>query len=131
MKLIADTNTFLCVALGEPERESIIVSTKSCDLVAPEILPYEIGNAISKMTRRSIVSSSQALKIHSISSQIPVSLVAVSIPQALLIASEHKIYAYDAYFLQAAIEHSCPILSLDKQLLRVAKILNITVKELS
>jgi hypothetical protein len=44
MKIIADTNTFLAVTLYEPERDSIIRLTVGHDLVAPNILPFEIGN---------------------------------------------------------------------------------------
>ena len=125
MKIIADTNTFLCVALGEPERESIIASTQSSALFAPEILPYEIANAISKMVRRKLITPKQAQETLNHSLQIPVSLKAVAIDKSLKIASEYGIYAYDAFFLQAAIENQAPIISLDKQLLKTASKLNI------
>jgi predicted nucleic acid-binding protein len=125
MKIIADTNTFLCVALGEPERESIIASTQSSALFAPEILPYEIANAISKMARRKLITPKQAQDTLNYSLQIPVSLKSVAIDKSLKIASEYGIYAYDAFFLQAAIENQAPIISLDKQLLKTASKLNI------
>jgi hypothetical protein len=48
MKIIADTNTFLAVALNEPEKPEIIRLTTGYDLVAPLILPFEIGNALSQ-----------------------------------------------------------------------------------
>jgi hypothetical protein len=38
-------NTFIAVALNEPEKDLIIRLTEGCDLVAPEVLPFEIGNA--------------------------------------------------------------------------------------
>jgi spore coat polysaccharide biosynthesis protein SpsF (cytidylyltransferase family) len=38
MKIIADTNTFIAVALNEPEKDLIIRLTGSCDLVSPEVL---------------------------------------------------------------------------------------------
>ncbi|MBW2167220.1 MAG: VapC toxin family PIN domain ribonuclease, partial [Deltaproteobacteria bacterium] len=41
MKIVADTNTFLAVALNEPEKDLIIRLTGSCDLVSPEVLPFE------------------------------------------------------------------------------------------
>jgi len=52
MKIIADTNTFLAVTLYEPERDTIIRLTVGHDLVAPNILPFEIGNALSAMLKR-------------------------------------------------------------------------------
>ncbi len=52
MDIISDTNIFLAVALNEPEKDSIIELTFDTAAVAPEILPYEIGNALSAMIKR-------------------------------------------------------------------------------
>ena len=46
MKLVADTSVFLAVTLEEPERARIIELTAGTELLAPEVLPFEIGNAI-------------------------------------------------------------------------------------
>jgi hypothetical protein len=52
MKIIADSNTFLAVALEEPEKKRIIELTVGHDLVAPEVLPFEIGNALTAMMKK-------------------------------------------------------------------------------
>ena len=52
MDIIADTNIFLAIALNEPEKEQIIQLTSGVNIIAPEILPYEIGNALSAMIKR-------------------------------------------------------------------------------
>ena len=52
MKIIADTNTFLAVTLYEPERDRIINFSIGHELIAPEVLPFEIGNALSAMLKR-------------------------------------------------------------------------------
>jgi hypothetical protein len=49
MKIIADTNTFLAVALNEPEKSEIIRLTMNHELIAPAILPFEIGKALTIM----------------------------------------------------------------------------------
>jgi len=51
MKLVADTNTFLAVVLNERERSGIIQTTTGYDLLAPDVLPFEIGNALSSMLK--------------------------------------------------------------------------------
>ena len=56
MKIIADTNIFLSVALEEESKKKIIKVSQGCDIYAPEILPYEIGNALSAMIKRNPVS---------------------------------------------------------------------------
>jgi len=131
MKAVADTNTFLSVALYEPEREAIIRSTADSNLISPEILPYEIGNAISKMVKRDLASPNKALEIFEFTQRIPVQLKSINISQALKISSRFQIYAYDAYFLQCAIENNAPIISLDQQMLKVARELNIKILEIS
>ncbi|PZD72223.1 hypothetical protein C1752_03809 [Acaryochloris thomasi RCC1774] len=52
MNIVADTNIFLAVTLEEESKDRIIEVTEGCSLYAPEILPYEIGNALSAMVKR-------------------------------------------------------------------------------
>lgn len=129
MNVIADTNTFLAVALGEPERDWIIEVSAEYSLVAPAVLPYEIGNALSAMIKRKQVTKQEALTAEKYANLIPVRLVPVDIQAALGLAIKHSIYAYDAYFLLAAQSLSHPILTLDKRMKAVARDLSLTVLE--
>lgn len=129
MNIIADTNIFLAVVLDEPEKQFIIDRTAKANAVSPEILPYEIGNALSAMIKRRQVTPEEALKAQVAADKIPVRLVTVDIHSALKIAIENNIYAYDAYFLQCAKLMSFPLLTLDKKMKQVAKKLNIEVLE--
>jgi len=52
MKIIADTNIFIAVALNEPEKDKIIRLTEGHDLIAPDVLPFEIGNALTAMMKK-------------------------------------------------------------------------------
>ena len=61
MNIISDTNIFLAVALNEPEKDTIIELTSNVTAVAPEILPYEIGNALSAMIKRKQVTYDEAI----------------------------------------------------------------------
>ena len=129
MKVIADTNIFLSVALEEKSKSKIVSLTQGCDIYAPEILPYEIGNAISAMVKRKQIHSSDAVSIFSITQKIPVKLIKVDIPKALSIATDKNIYAYDAYFIQSALSSSCSILSLDQKMIEVSRSMNIQILE--
>lgn len=131
MSLVADTNIFLAVALGEAQRVAIVQQTMGALLVAPEILPYEIGNALSAMVKRRQLTASEALQAHAAIDGIPVRLVSVDIQASLKIALEHKIYAYDAYFLQCARMFSWPLVSLDQRLLQVARQMDLDVVEIA
>jgi len=61
MKIVADTNTFIAVALNEPEKDMIIRLTEGYDLVAPEVLPFEIGNALTAMMKRTYSKPTRSL----------------------------------------------------------------------
>ena len=129
MQIISDTNIFLAVALDEPEKENIIRLTSNCDATSPNILPYEIGNALTSMTKRKQLTDNEAISTYKIASQIPVRLVSIDIQKALELALKYNIYAYDAYFLQCAQSLSCPLITLDKRMKQVAKDLNIKLLE--
>ncbi len=129
MKIVADTNTFLAVALNEPEKDWLIQVTDGHDLVAPAVLPYEIGNALSSLVRRKVMTASQLGPAWDAAVAIPVELSAVDARASLLLAGHFRIYAYDAYFLQCSLESKCPLLTLDGGMRRVAKQLDITLVE--
>jgi len=130
MDLVADTNIFLSVALNEPERERIIQLTTDASISAPEILPYELGNALSAMVKRKRLTTAEALKAHKAVNLIPVRLVSIDIQASLKMASEHGIYAYDACFLHCARVYSLPLLTLDERMKQVAEDLGLQVLEL-
>lgn len=129
MDIVSDTNIFLAVIFNEPEKDNIIQLTAGNDAIAPEILPYEIGNALSAMIKRKQITPEEALQAQESVNTIPVRLMSIDITQSLQLAIDFNIYAYDAYFLQCAINHSCSLLTLDNGLKKVAKQLNITILE--
>ena len=131
MKIVADTNTFLAVALDEPEKARLIEATDGNELVAPAVLPYEIANALSSLARRKIITGRQLAAAWDATAAVPVELATVNVRAALLLAGHFGIYAYDAYFLQCAQDTKCPLLTLDRGLKRVAQELSIELVELS
>jgi predicted nucleic acid-binding protein len=129
MKIIADTNTFIAVSLNEPEKDSIIQLTQGHDLIAPDVLPFEIGNALTAMMKKSSLKKEDVISAWEVVQQIPVDLRHTDIKSALRIAIKFNIYAYDAYFLECAENLRSPLLTLDIGLKRVARELGITILE--
>jgi len=129
MKITADTNTFLAVTLYEPERDEIIRLTLDHEIVAPDVLPFEIGNALSAMLKRKRISPNELIDIWDATQKIPVDLRNIDIRKALEIASQFNIYAYDAYFLTCALSLHCPLITLDRRMNEVAKVLGIPIME--
>jgi predicted nucleic acid-binding protein len=129
MQIIADTNILLAVALDEPERQRIIDLTVGAEVFAPEILPYEIGNALSALVKRRRLTADQAMVALAATRRIPVRLLVVDVAQALRLATDCGIYAYDAYVLHCARALSYPLLSLDARMRQVAAELKIRILE--
>lgn len=127
MEMIADASVFLAVVLDGTDRKWVIEKTSGSALSSPEVLPYGIANALSAMKRRGRLTDREALKAFSISQGIPVRLVPVRIHDALKIAVEFSIYAYDAFYLQCCLETKLPLLSLDNRMCEVAGSLSIKV----
>jgi len=129
MNIVADTNIFLAVALDEPEKEHIIQITSGINLISPEILPYEVGNALSAMVKRKQLTPEEALQAEQKTCSIPVRLVAVDVQKALKLAIKFNIYAYDAYFLHCTKSLKYPLFTFDKHMKQVASELNIEMLE--
>jgi len=131
MNIVADTNTFLAVAMGEPERTPILRATRNCQLLAPEVLPFEIGNALTAMLKRGTLEKDEIIPVWETVQRIPVDLRNVDIRSALEIGIANNIYAYDAYFLECSIRMRCPLITLDQRLQTVAHDLGISILEVN
>jgi len=129
MKIVADTNTFIAVALNEPEKDMIIRLTEGYDLIAPEVLPFAIGNALTAMMKRNALEAEEVILAWDMVQYIQVDLRRIDIRAALNIATQYNIYAYDAYFLECALNLRSPLLTLDRQMKGIAQEIGIQVME--
>lgn len=129
MEIVADASTFLAVVLDEADRNWVIEKTAGCSAVSPEVLPYEIGNALIAVRRKGRLNDREILRAFDISQRIAVRLVPVKIHDAMKIAIRFNIYVYDAYYLQCCLENKLALLSLDGRMCDIAKSLGIKVVE--
>ena len=129
MKIVADTNTFIAVALEEPEKRQIIQFTVGKELVAPEVLPFEVGNALTAMVKKRALDPNEVISAWDAVQTIPVELRRIDIQAALGLAVRFNIYAYDAYFIECALNLRCPMLTLDHRMKMVARDVGIRILE--
>ena len=121
MKIVTDTSAVIAVIFNEPHRQSLIEITRGADLLAPSSLPAEIGNALSAMFKRKRIVLEQALSAVLAYQEIAIRLSEIDLEWALQLADELDIYAYDAFFIDCALKHRSPLISLDKGLLNAAQ----------
>lgn len=129
MEVVTDTSIFLAVAMNEPEKGSLLKTTKGIQLIAPEILHYEIGNALTAMMKKGRIRAEEMIFVFSQVIQIPVDLRRTDIQEALSLAARYNIYAYDAYFLECAARIRQPLLTLDHGMKNIATKMGITLME--
>lgn len=131
MNLVVDTSVLIAVIANEPEKAALVSQTQGAVLFAPRSVHYEIGNAFSAMLKRGRITSEQAKMAIEIYVKIPLRFVDVDLIQAVELASQYKIYAYDAYVIACAINQNCPLISLDSGLIYVAKTVGLNVLEVT
>ncbi len=121
MNIVIDTSAVIAVIANEPEKERLIQLTKGFDLIAPQSIHWEIGNAFSAMFRRKQVTFQQSKEAIYSYQKIPIRLLETDLINALELSNRFNIYAYDAYMISCALKHNCPLISLDNKLLSSAE----------
>ncbi len=129
MRIVTDTSVIIAVIAGEPEKARLITATDGAELLAPESLHWELGNALAAQLRRGRLEANLVPVLLRAYRQIPIQFVEVSIEAALELAGELEIYAYDAYMVACATKYRCPLLTLDRGLMRAAKQSGVEVME--
>ncbi len=127
MKIIVDASVILAVVLEEPARPRMIEIARGRQLAAPEVLPFEVGNALSALARRNKLTPAETDEAWVAFSAIPVELCRVDLREALKIAADQSIYAYDAYYIECALRLRVSLLTLDRSLARTAGALGLKV----
>jgi predicted nucleic acid-binding protein len=129
MEIVIDTSALISVIVGEPERQRIVEVTSGNILIGPGSIPWEIGNAFSAMVKQNRITLKEAEKGLSIFMSIPIRYIDPDFTSALKLSKQANIYAYDAYFLDCAIRHKAPLLTLDRKVKTSAQNLNVETME--
>jgi predicted nucleic acid-binding protein len=127
--IVIDTSALIAVIANEPEKSRLISLTDGGLLIAPRSVYWEIGNAFSAMLKRGRISAEQVRAALQAFEEVPVRYVELGLKEALEIAERYDIYAYDAYLLAAALRYKSPLLSLDKQMVRLGDAVGVQMLE--
>jgi predicted nucleic acid-binding protein len=129
MNLVVDTSVIIAVLTSEPERAMLVELTSGINLIAPASVHWEVGNALAAMFKRGRIERRQVRQVLRAYERIPIRYLDVPLVEALELALEHGLYAYDAYVLGCALSQRCRLISLDKGLVRAARAAGIGVLE--
>ncbi len=120
MDIVVDTSVIVGIILEEPDKASLVSATSDAVLYAPQSLHWEVGNALTSAMRRNRIAPETARRALAAYEEIPIRFLDVDLDRSLSVAAEHRIYAYDAYFIVCALSMAAPLLTIDQLLARVA-----------
>ncbi|MDR3144805.1 MAG: type II toxin-antitoxin system VapC family toxin [Treponema sp.] len=127
MDVLLDASAIMAVILNEPNKDVVIKLTKGLTLLSPEIISYEIGNALISLYKRHKLKENAVIEAYKSFKKIPIRTLAVGMEKALEIACKYKVYAYDAYYLEAAKRLNLSLITFDIPMQNAALAMNITV----
>lgn len=119
-ELVIDASCILEFLLNQDNKDYIVAKVSNSKLVAPDCMGFEIGNAITKLIKRGLISIYEGVSVFHEYARIPIRFIEPEIPSAILIAGENKSYAYDAYYINVAEQMSLPLFTLDEQMQQIA-----------
>jgi len=122
-----DACAIMAVIVKEPERDLVIQLTQDAVMVSPNMVSYEIANALTKMMKKKLIEKERMINAYIFFKKIPIKTIESDIEKALEIAWDYKIYAYDACYLEAAIRLHLPLLTFDDNMIKVGKELGIKI----
>ena len=127
MEILMDACAIMAVIVKEPERDLVIQLTQDTELVSPNMIPYEISNALTKMMKKNVIEKQRMINAFSYFQKIPIKTIDVDFERALEIAWEYKIYSYDACYLEAAKRLNISLLTFDKNMTKIGIELGINI----
>jgi len=129
MKVLLDASAIMAVILNEPNRKTVITLTKNTTLLSPEVISFEIGNALINLFKKQKITEEELLSAYRNYTEIPIESIKVDIEKALKIACKYKIYAYDAYYLEIANRLKLPLITFDALMKKIGLDLKINIAE--
>jgi len=129
MNILLDASAIMAIILNEPNRGEVVKLTKKAMILAPEVISFEIGNALMNLVRRNKITGEELLAAYRNFTQIPLRTIKVDMEKALKIACKYKIYAYDAYYLEVAYRLKLSLITFDEAMKKVGANLKINILE--
>jgi predicted nucleic acid-binding protein len=127
MEILMDACAIMAVIIKEPERDLVIQLTQNAVMVSPDMVSYEIANALTKMMKKKIIEKERMINAFNYFKKIPIKTIQIDIEKALEIAWDFKIYAYDACYLESAKRLNLPLLTFDGNMIKTGKELGINI----
>ncbi len=120
MAVVVDASALGAIAFGEPEGKAMAAHLEGETLLAPALIDYELTNVALKKARKRPETLPRLVLALQAALALPLSRVPVPGVEALALAAETGLTAYDASYLWLARSHDAELVTLDVPLGRLA-----------
>jgi len=127
MEVLLDACAIMAVIVKEPERDTVIRLTKSAVIVSPNMISYEISNALTKMMKKKVINKEHMINAFNYFKGISIKTINIDFIKALEIAWNYNIYAYDACYLEASKRLNLPLLTFDRNMIKIGSDMGINI----
>lgn len=117
---VVDASALAALLFGEPEGEAVATRLDGGRLVAPSLLAFELANVCLVKCRRHPDQREMLLAAFQLRNRLAIEEIAVDPASVLDLASETGLTVYDASYLWLARQLKAELVTLDKELGRVA-----------
>jgi predicted nucleic acid-binding protein len=120
---VVDASALGAVLFGEPQRAEVVAQLAATTLLAPAILPFELGNLCLSKCRRQPASRDDIVAKFARWRDLAIDLRSVDHADVLLLAEETGLTFYDASYLWLAQESQSRLVTLDVELAQAYAVL--------
>jgi predicted nucleic acid-binding protein len=113
---VVDASALGALLFGEPDGAAIVDRLRGAELIAPALLPFEVANTCVKKMRRYPDQRDALMAAFGMLDRMEVGVVEIDQGEALLLAEQSGLTAYDASYLWLARRTASELVTLDSQL---------------
>jgi predicted nucleic acid-binding protein len=126
--IVCDASVLAAITFGEPDSGAARSLVRSRRLLAPALLRYEMAQVAVRKCAHHPSGASQILQALAASLRLPIRVLEPSWLSVIELARDEGLSAYDASYLQLAMELDIPLATLDSRLGRVAEQLGLRAR---
>jgi predicted nucleic acid-binding protein len=113
---VVDASALCALLFGEPDGPAVAERLRDGHLIAPALLPFEVANVCLKKMRRHPGRRDALMIAFGMLDRMEIGVVEVDHGEALVLAEQCGLTAYDASYLWLARRMSIGLVTLDSQL---------------
>jgi predicted nucleic acid-binding protein len=119
-QIVIDASCILAFLLNQEGCEEVKKRASDSELIAPSCISFEIGNAISKLIKRKLLSIVDGVAVFHEYAKIPIRMIEPDIPSSIVLAGQTDSYSYDGFYISLANQFSLPLYTFDERMKQIS-----------